>query len=318
VILRAFLVVNALASLTVLIATSDMAAWFDRTGLMLVMVESPLCTLLLVLFLFEPQLSRQPPLAAWTAIAIAAMILAAAWHELINFLAVTELWRSVLWSVAAVGCVRFYFQVRAYRLSPSLSEARLLALTARIRPHFLFNSLNGVLGIIRSDPRRAEHMLEEVAELFRGLVRDNRQLVTLEEELVLCRRYLEVERLRLGDRLDVRWTDADAPLEALIPPLTIQPLLENAVYYGVEPCDRAAPVDLEISCRGGELRIKVSNVRPAHRKAGQHEGGNRTALNNLRERLMLFFDLEAGVEVKESAERFEVLVRLPYKRAAVA
>ena len=106
---------------------------------------------------------------------------------------------------------------------------------ARIRPHFLFNSINAVLSLIRCDPKRAERALEDMADLFRVLMADNRQLAPLEQEVALCRQYLELEHLRLGERLQVAWHIEKMPRDALIPPLVLQPLLENAVYHGIEP-----------------------------------------------------------------------------------
>ncbi|MFT3735819.1 MAG: histidine kinase [Rhodocyclaceae bacterium] len=111
--------------------------------------------------------------------------------------------RQILWAGGAALLLVGYFRWRQIEQTPALDEARILALTARIRPHFFFNSLNGVLGVIRSDPRRAEQALESLAELFRELMKDNRELVTLCDEIDLCNRYLDLERLRLGDRLKV-------------------------------------------------------------------------------------------------------------------
>src|SRR5690606_39689776 len=115
-----------------------------------------------------------------------------------------ELWRWLAWGFGAALAALAYFDHLERRLTPSLIEARLMALTARIRPHFLFNSLNGVLGVIRSDPRRAERALEELADLFRALMQDNRERVPLGDELALCEREVDLERLRLGERRTVR------------------------------------------------------------------------------------------------------------------
>lgn len=111
-----------------------------------------------------------------------------------------------------------YFNLRARALSPAITEARLQALQARIRPHFLFNSLNAVLSLVRSDPRRAEHALENMADLFRALMGNASQLAPLEDEVALTRAYLELEQLRLGDRLQVAWHINKMPADALIPP----------------------------------------------------------------------------------------------------
>jgi two-component system sensor histidine kinase AlgZ len=219
--------------------------------------------------------------------------------------------RPALWGAGAALAVLFYLELRARAFSPALAEARLLALTARIRPHFLFNSLNAVLGVIRSDPQRAERALEELSDLFRVLMAENRELVSLADELELCEQYLDLERLRLGNRLLVRWDIGSCPLDAQVPPLMLQPLLENAVYHGVEPSAEPAEVAIRARLEGEEIQIELSN--PYH-GASAHHAGNRMALENIRERLMLFYDLEARLETQARGGLFHVAIRLPYRK----
>ncbi len=143
-----------------------------------------------------------------------------------------------------------YLRLRALSFSPSLAEARLQALQARIRPHFLFNSLNTVLGLMRGDPRRAEHTLENLSDLFRVFMRDTRELVPIDEEVVTCQQYLAIEQLRLGDRLQVVWRLDDMPGDALLPSLLLQPLIENAVHHGIEPRSEPGEISVEIMRSG--------------------------------------------------------------------
>jgi two-component system sensor histidine kinase AlgZ len=204
-----------------------------------------------------------------------------------------------------------YFDLAARARSPALSEARLMALTARIRPHFLFNAINAVLGVLRADPRRAERALEEMAELFRALMRDNRELVPLSDELALARQYLDLEKLRLGPRLQVRWEIESCPVDTLVPPLMLQPLLENAVYHGIEPAPEPGELLLRMvgePGRNGRMVIELSNPVVA---GGEHHSGNRMALANIRERLLLFYDLEASLETAERDGRYIVHIVLP-------
>ncbi|MBL8486725.1 MAG: histidine kinase [Rhodocyclaceae bacterium] len=215
------------------------------------------------------------------------------------------------WAAVAAGALLAYFRCQAQARSPALTEARLMALTARIRPHFLFNSLNAVLGVIRSDPRRAESALEELSDLFRVLMRDNRDLVALSEEIALARQYLDLERLRLGDRLKVRWEVDSCPPDALVPPLMLQPLLENAVYHGIEPLGEAAEIRISLARVGDRIRLELANpFSEAH--ASHH--GNRMALANIRERLLLFFDLEASMSTGAEGHRYVVRIELPYRK----
>ncbi len=203
----------------------------------------------------------------------------------------------------------FFWRRRAY--SPALADARLQALQARIRPHFLFNSLNAVLSLIRSDPKRAEAALEDLAELFRALMQDNRRLTTLADELALCRQYLNLEQLRLGERLHIDWDIETLPGDALVPQLLLQPLVENAIYHGIEPGLEPGTVRIRIAHDKKQVRLLLTN--PYHTDY-QHRAGNRMALANIRERLALHFDVEASLETQVAGDKFEIRIVLPYRR----
>jgi two-component system sensor histidine kinase AlgZ len=201
-------------------------------------------------------------------------------------------------------------------LSPAIAEARLQALQARIRPHFLFNSINAVLSVVRSDPKRAETALEDMADLFRVLMRDNRDLAPLADEIELCREYLALEKLRLGDRLVVEWHLNSMPADALVPPLVLQPLLENAIYHGIEPSSAPGVVSINIFYKGGEVHAILRN--PYQANGGAHHAGNKMALANVRERLALHFDAEGALESKVMRDAYEVHIRMPYRTALPA
>lgn len=236
------------------------------------------------------------------------LVLTALFHTLFLALTGTTPWRALTWAALATLLLLGYFDLRARAQAPALAEARLLALTARIRPHFLFNSINAVLGVLRSDPRRAERALEGMADLFRALMRDNRDLVPLSDELALARQYLDLEKLRLGERLQVRWEIDSCPVDALVPPLMLQPLLENAVYHGIEPAE--APGELLVRMTGDRQRLIIELSNPVV-AGGEHHSGNRMALANIRERLMLFYDLEARLEIAEREGRYTVHIIVP-------
>jgi len=205
-----------------------------------------------------------------------------------------------------------YFHLRSRAFSPAIAEARLQALQARIRPHFLFNSINAVLSLVRSEPRRAERALEDLADLFRVLMADNRQLTPLEREVQLCRQYLELEQLRLGDRLKVAWHIDKMPKDALVPPLMLQPLLENAVYHGIEPCSEPGEIHINIYPARNQVHCVLTNP---YRREGGHHAGNKMALANVRERLQLHFDAEASLSTKVNAATYQVHIVLPYTAA---
>jgi two-component system, LytTR family, sensor histidine kinase AlgZ len=207
------------------------------------------------------------------------------------------------------GFTMAYFDLRARALSPAIAEARIQALQARIRPHFLYNSINAVLSLIRSEPRRAEAALEDMADLFRVLMADNRTLAPLSAEVHLTRQYLEIESLRLGERLRVAWSTPTMPGDALVPPLVLQPLVENAVYHGIEPCPEGGEIGIEIGLAGRQLVMTLTNPVPPEQRA---TAGNRMAIANIRERLQLHFDAEAGMHSEVKDGRYRVTIRMPY------
>lgn len=311
VVLRVLVLVNLLGLATVLIQHSTVVGLGDALLRMAGVLELPLFVSILVLYLFQPRFARLST-ALWRGglLAIVAIVVGGV-STLDGGRAESGLWREIAWGLTACVVCMAYLDCRNQRFSPALTEARLMALTARIRPHSLFNALNGVLGVIRSDPRRAERALEELAELFRALMRDNRNLVPLGDEIRLCEHYVEVEQLRLGDRLQVSWMLDGCPRDALVPPLMLQPLLENAVYHGVELASGPTEVVVRARKRGTEIWLEVEN--PMESDDQRHHAGNRMAIANIRERLMLFFDLDARLEKDVRGGRYRVTIRLPYR-----
>lgn len=217
--------------------------------------------------------------------------------------------------IAALGAAAtmHYFDLRARAFSPAFAAARLQALQSRIRPHFLFNSFNAAISLVRSDPKRAERVLEDLSDIFRMLMRDSREFITLEEEIELARQYLAIEQVRLGDRMDVEWDIQRLPRAHRVPPLLLQPLLENAVQHGIEPSEARGRIAVRITGMARELVIVVENsyvpdaVRP----------GNGVALGNIRERLRLVFDLEAQLKASGDGRLYRVVITLPAPAATL-
>ncbi len=301
VMLRVLLGVNALALAAALVQGAGVGDWLPRYIDMAAWVQPLLLLNLAVLALLGDLLRRLPlPLGRVLVVllaAVSALVLLDFWR----FMALDDggwqrLLRAALLGGLVAAAMLFYFALRARAFAPALDAARLQALTARIRPHFLFNSLNAVLSLIRTQPRRAETALEELAELFRVLMRDHRDLLPLADEIALCRQYLDLEKLRLGERLHVVWEIAEVPADLKVPPLMLQPLLENAIYHGIEPSGEEGTVRIRFARSGDELHIDLAN--PCRRDA-QRQSGNRMALDNIRERLALHYDLEARLEAAE-------------------
>ena len=217
---------------------------------------------------------------------------------------------------AVVGALalRYFYVSQQWRRSVELeARARIHALQARIRPHFLFNSMNTIAALTRTQPARAEEAIEDLADLFRVSLSDARTQITLREELEVARIYQRIEQLRMGDRLHVDWQVAALPARALVPGLIVQPLLENAIGHGVERLPGGGTVTVHGALDGETVVIEVVNPLPPERAAGPRRG-NRMALDNVRERLELAFPGRASIEVREADGRFSVRLRFPLVR----
>ncbi len=196
---------------------------------------------------------------------------------------------------------------RAQQRSPASAAARLTELQSRIRPHFLFNTLNSAIALVRAEPAKAEMLLEDLSELFRSALVDQGDAVTLKQEIELAQRYLAIEEVRFGSRLRVKWTIDPASLQAKLPPLLLQPLVENAVKHGVEPSAEGADVKVSTQRRAGVIVIKITNTAPG----GQGKAGHGVALQNVQDRLRLLHDLEASFRCTWMDGVYQVRMEIP-------
>lgn len=314
--LRILLLVNGLA----LMGAFALAASWQDIAHQLIMISALLQPLLLccmlLLYVLNPFLRRLP---YWHGVgAILLMVMAVtlpvymASKELVlvpSEYGLFHMLRYTIISIAIAAMLLAYFRMRTQALSPILHEARLKALQARIRPHFLFNCINAVLGIVRSNPKRAEVALEDMADLFRAAMAHSGDLVAARREIDLARHYLALEKMRMRERLMVDWHIEDMPEDALMPPLMLQPLLENAVYHGIESLAQGGVINIWLYRKGGKIHIEVHN--PREDRPARHEG-NRMALSNIRERLALQFDVEANYAVELGRDFYHVHIMLPY------
>ena len=225
-------------------------------------------------------------------------------------------WRFVLPNVliaAVVGALalRYFYVSQQWRRSVELeARARIRALQARIRPHFLFNSMNTIAALTRSNPVQAEEAIEDLSDLFRVSLSDARAWITLEQEIEIARTYQRIEKLRLGDRLQVRWDVDDLPPRCLVPSLLLQPLLENAIGHGIEPLPQGGIVDVCGRLGDGAIMLEVTNPKPQGTPPPLRRG-HRMALDNIRQRLDLAFPGRATVEVDIAESRYTVRLRFP-------
>ena len=308
VIARILLAVNAAVFAGALFGASNLAQALDNFVQAAAFAEPLLLAIIVLLFALSALLRRLP---YWLGCAAVIVLVASLVATGLAILGITESRARVLTlAVLIAAALLAYLRLLSKAYSPALAEARLQALQARIRPHFLFNSLNAVLALIRRDPQRAERSLEDLADLFRTLMSDARTFVRLADEIALLERYAALEQLRLGERLRIAWELDTAPADALLPPLVLQPLLENAVYHGVEPGTGTADVLVRIERRGDRIFARIENP---FIEAEVQRAGNRMALDNIRERLLLFFDAEARIATSAAGGRYRVEIEIPYR-----
>lgn len=324
VVFRSLVAVNVVVLLAIMLRTTGYKSGLQEFVETSMLVELA-CLSSLVVLCGVRQIVKTMPL--WVQRAVTALVPAAITSLLIRMLS-SNMWfvdsfthLTNIDGMVVAGLfgitLQHYFELRTRAFSPALVEARLQALQARIRPHFLFNSLNAVLSLIRNEPKQAEATLEDLADLFRVLMRDARDMTTLEKEIRLCRQYLSIEKVRLGDRLQVKWEATnitDSVLhKAQVPSLLLQPLLENAVHYGVEPATEPALIQIKLNRSMDRIEIAITNPWYG---GEQTSDGNHMALNNIRERLALLYDVEAQIATSVENGLFEVRLRFPYVKVA--
>lgn len=265
---------------------------------------------------------RLGPNGAWVGNALAVLMLAAifsqaAWQLSYEFglpgrdTAASFLFSTLL-AVGMVTVVYFRYLLIRTRWKAQLiaeSEARVQALQARIRPHFLFNSLNTIASLIHEDPDNAEAATEDLADIFRGSMRRADKLISLEEELLLARQYLDMEKRRLGDRLKVEWRAQELPSRAAVMPLMLQPLLENAVGHGIQPRPQGGEIVVYGRAEGDNIVITIGNPMAP---AGANKPGQGMALENIRERLRLAFGGRASLVTSQDSDRFYAVLSFPH------
>jgi two-component system sensor histidine kinase AlgZ len=310
VVLRAVLFVEVAIAAAVMFDSPGLWEWLSRLALVTGGALPACLAWLLLACMAKRGLARLPPL--WQYV-LAALLGAIAALYGCGLLALTGLLENPPWpasafsgmvlsSVLIVGLV-----LRAKGRAPADSAARLTELQSRIRPHFLFNTLNSAIALVRAEPARAEALLEDLSDLFRHALIDQGESVTLADEIALARRYLAIEHVRFGERLQIEWNLDPTADAARLPPLLLQPLVENAVRHGVEPSASGAQLRISTQRRGNIVVIKVSNTVPA----GPGPAGSGEALRNVRERLALLHDLQGQFRSGAKDGVFQVRMEVP-------
>ncbi|MDH3760432.1 MAG: histidine kinase [Gammaproteobacteria bacterium] len=224
--------------------------------------------------------------------------------------------RNLSIAVILVGLALRYFYLH-YESDMRLkvqAQARLQALQARIRPHFLFNSMNTIASLTHDQPDLAEQAIENLSDLFRASLAAESS-ISLQQELELTRSYIDLEALRLGERLEVQWKMPAVEPSLKLPALTLQPLVENAIYHGIEPLPGGGSIELAIDDNDSAITISVSNPVVTNQHASDRKG-NQMAVDNIKERLALAFGGAASMELSETESRYTVTLTIPTTEAA--
>ena len=316
VVLRALLYVHGVMAIGMVFAAPSFAVWLGLTAAgSSVALPGVLIWLLVLCALKRPLAAAPVPLQWLAAIAFGA---AAAWlaSTLVSALLVDASGAGLsaltgfgpALAGAAIAATMFeWLRLRAMATVPAETTARLAELQSRIRPHFLFNTLNTALTLVRLDPAKAEGVLEDLAELFRVAIGDAAESVSLAEEVELAQRYLDIEQIRFGSRLHVSWELDPVAGTARVPPLLLQPLVENAVRHGVEPSAEGGVIRIRTRVKVGRAVLSIANSVP---KEVSRPGSGR-ALKNVRERLRLMHDVAAQFETRQEADVFRVQIVVP-------
>jgi two-component system, LytTR family, sensor histidine kinase AlgZ len=310
VILRAVLFVQLVVAVGVMFGTASPMEWLAKLALITgAALPATLAWLIAACALKKP-LQRLPKPLQWAG-GIGLGVLAGLYGcGILFFIGFTT---SAPWlASAATGALLSAALVaalvaRAAGRAPASANARLAELQSRIRPHFLFNTLNSAIALVRAEPARAEAVLEDLAELFRSALVDRGDTATVGQEIDLAKRYLEIEQVRFGKRLRVQWAIDPAADEAKVPPLLLQPLVENAVKHGVEPSGQGADIKVSTQLRGSMVVVKVTNTVPA----GHGQSGHGVALRNVQARLKLLHDVQTTFRATMVDGVYQVRIEVP-------
>ena len=212
--------------------------------------------------------------------------------------------------VHALALRYFYIQHQWRRNIESETQSRIQALQSRIRPHFFFNCMNTIASLTRKQPDIAEQAVEDLSELFRDSLNDARELSSLNEEFEICNRYLRIESYRLGERLQTDWDIDSLPSNARIPSLTLQPLLENAIYHGIETLPDGGTVSIKGKLENNEIIIRISNPILNNQ---EERPGNHLAQDNIRQRISAYYGNRGKLKIINENQQYHVELTLPYK-----
>jgi two-component system sensor histidine kinase AlgZ len=310
VVLRAVLFVQTVVAVAAMFGANNVLDWLTRLSLITgATLPATLVWLIVACSLKKMLAWLRPALQQLAGVALGALagLYGCGVLVLVGLVDPAPWWASASAGAMLSAVLVAALVLRAKGKTPAATTARLAELQARIRPHFLFNTLNSAIALVRAEPRKAERLLEDLSDLFRHALMEHGESVSLAQELELAQRYLAIEQVRFGERIRVQWVIDEAANTARLPPLILQPLVENAVKHGVEPSAEGADIKVSTERRGSRVVIKVSNTLPMT----QSTPGSGVALDNVRERLSLLHDVQANFQSGSHNGIFQVRLELP-------
>jgi two-component system, LytTR family, sensor histidine kinase AlgZ len=316
VVLRTVLVVQAVLAVVMMFFETTLIGWGAKLALITGGALPGTLLWLIVTCSLKHQLQRLP--RAWQYVAgiglgflaglyAVSMLLLAAAISTTTAPWLASGFAGALFAAALVAALEW----RAKGRMPAATTAKLAELQSRIRPHFLFNTLNSAIALVRQEPARAEGLLEDLSDLFRAALAEHGESVTLAQEIELAKNYLSIEQVRFGDRLQVQWQLDPAANVATLPPLLLQPLVENAVHHGVEPSSEGVVITIVTTKSTSKVVVQISNSLPPTKSKIAPSTGQGMALNNVRDRLKLLHDIESSFQAGVKNDQFVVRIELP-------
>ena len=316
VVLRTVLVVQVVLAVVVMFFESSVMGWGTKLALITGGALPGTLLWLIVTCSLKHQLQRLPRtgqyaagigLGAGAGIYAVLMLLLAAAISTTSAAWLASGFAGALFAAALVAALEW----RAKGRTPAATAAKLAELQSRIRPHFLFNTLNSAIALVRQEPARAEALLEDLSDLFRAALAEHGESVTLAQEIELAKNYLSIEQVRFGDRLQVQWQLDPAANLAKLPPLLLQPLVENAVHHGVEPSAQGGKIIISTTKTSNKVVIEIANTLPPSDSNRALSTGQGMALNNVRGRLSLLHDIESSFQAVVKDGHYVVRMELP-------
>jgi two-component system sensor histidine kinase AlgZ len=310
VVLRALLFVEVVVGVGAMFGASGVLDWVLRLSVLTGASLPATLIWLIVACSFKRWLSRLPPFGQYGAGLLLGALAGVYGCAMLLMVGLVDQppWIACASTGAALAAALVAALVlRAKGRAPAATAARLSELQARIRPHFLFNTLNSAIALVRAEPAKAETLLEDLSDLFRHALVDQGESVTLDDEIALAQRYLAIEQVRFGERLQIEWALDPLAGSATLPPLLLQPLVENAVRHGVEPSVLGATVRISTQKKGSVVIVKVTNTVPA----GAGVPGHGVALENVRDRLRLLHDVQSQFRCGLVDGVYQVRIEVP-------